>query len=144
MKLLIINGPNLNKTGYREKTVYGARTLDEINSYVKERLEEEGISVEFFQSNSEGAIIDKIHSADAFGIVLNAGAYTHYSYAIRDALKCTQAKTVEVHMSNVHTREEFRNTSVLAANCVGVVCGFGAESYILAALALEKMYEEAK
>ncbi len=143
MKLLILNGPNLNMTGKREP-VYGTKTLAEINAGLESRLKKEGIRTEFFQSNSEGAIIDKIHATDADGIVLNAGAYTHYSYAIRDALGCTKAKTVEVHMTNVHAREEFRHTSVLAAKCVGVVCGFGAESYYLAAMALKSVLSGAE
>ena len=140
MKLLVLNGPNLNKTGERE-AIYGAKTLAEINADLSAYAKARDIELEFFQSNIEGELIDKIHTTDAYGIVMNAGAFTHYSYAIRDALHATSAKTVEVHMTNVHAREEFRHASVLAANCVGVICGFGATSYILAIEALKRMYD---
>lgn len=140
MKLLVLNGPNLNKIGARE-AVYGAKTLTQINAELSAYAKERNIELEFFQSNTEGELIDKIHDTDAYGIVMNAGAYTHYSYAIRDALHATQAKTVEVHMTNVHAREEFRHTSVLAANCIGVICGFGETSYILAIEALKRLYD---
>ena len=135
MKILVINGPNLNMLGVREPDVYGTETLARINeklaSYVGDRA-----TLEFFQSNSEGGIIDKIHSSDADGIVLNAGAYTHYSYAIHDAIKSISAPVVEVHLSNIYKREEYRHKSVIAAACAGSVCGFGADSYVLAAEAL--------
>ncbi len=130
MKLLFINGVNLNMTGIREKNVYGEQTLDEINAEIAEHFK--GDECEFFQSNVEGEICTAIQSADCDGIVLNAGAFTHYSYAIRDAIASVKVPVVEVHMSNVHAREEFRNKSVISEVCRGVICGFGKNSYILA------------
>ena len=133
MKLLFINGVNLNMTGVREKSVYGTQTLDEINGDIAAHFK--GDECEFFQSNSEGDICTKIHFAQNGGydgIVLNAGAFTHYSYAIRDAIACISVPVIEVHMSNVHSREPFRRTSVISEVCKGVICGFGKNSYILA------------
>ena len=133
MKLLFINGVNLTMTGVREKSVYGTQTLDEINGDIAAHFK--GDECEFFQSNSEGDICTKIHSAQNGGydgIVLNAGAFTHYSYAIRDAIACISVPVIEVHMSNVHSREPFRRTSVISEVCKGVICGFGKNSYILA------------
>ncbi len=134
MKLLFINGVNLNMTGIREKGIYGAQTLDEINAEIAARLT--GDECVFYQSNCEGEICTSIHNAQqegVDGIILNAGAFTHYSYAIRDAIASVTVPVVEVHMSNVHSREEFRHKSVLAEVCRGVVCGFGKNSYVLAA-----------
>ncbi len=131
MKLLFINGVNLNMTGVREKGVYGTATLDEINKQIAAHLKND--KCEFYQSNSEGEICSKLQQADCDGIILNAGAYTHYSYAIRDAIAAINIPVVEVHMSNVHSREEFRHKSVLSEVCRGVICGFGKNSYILAA-----------
>lgn len=133
MKFLFINGVNLNMTGKREKDVYGTQTLDEINAEIAAYFK--GDKCEFFQSNSEGEICSKIHSAQNGydGVILNAGAFTHYSYAIRDAIASITVPVVEVHMSNVHSREEFRKNSVLSEVCRGVVLGFGKNSYILAA-----------
>ncbi len=130
MKLLFINGVNLNMTGEREKNVYGGQTLAEINEEIKKHFPDD--ECEFFQSNIEGEICGKIQSAKCDGIILNAGAYTHYSIAIRDAISSVKTPVVEVHMSNVHAREEFRHTSVLSAVCKGVILGFGKNSYILA------------
>lgn len=130
MKLLFINGVNLNMTGEREKSVYGGQTLAEINEEIKKHFPDD--ECEFFQSNIEGEICGKIQSAKCDGIILNAGAYTHYSIAIRDAISSVKTPVVEVHMSNVHAREEFRHTSVLSAVCKGVILGFGKNSYILA------------
>lgn len=133
MKLLFINGVNLNMTGLREKDVYGTQTLDEINAQIKAHFK--GDSCTFFQSNSEGEICTRLHTASAEGfdgIILNAGAFTHYSYAIRDAIAAISTPVVEVHMSNVHAREEFRSKSVISEVCRGVVAGFGKNSYILA------------
>ena len=133
MKLLFINGVNLNMTGVREKSVYGTQTLDEINGDIAAHFK--GDECEFFQSNSEGDICTKIHSAQNGGydgIVLNAGAFTHYSYAIRDAIACISVPVIEVHMSNVHSREPFRRTSVISEVCKGVICGFGKNSYLRA------------
>ena len=130
MKLLFINGVNLNMTGVREKDVYGAQTLEEINKEISSHFK--GDDCEFFQSNSEGELCAKIQSAHCDGIILNAGAYTHYSYALRDAIAGTSVPVIEVHMSNVHAREPFRRVSVISEVCKGVVCGFGKNSYILA------------
>ena len=133
MKLLFINGVNLNMTGVREKGVYGTQTLDEINKEIAAHFK--GDKCEFYQSNIEGEICTKIHSTQNGGydgIILNAGAFTHYSYAIRDAIASVSTPVIEVHMSNVHSREEFRHNSVISAVCKGVVCGFGKNSYILA------------
>ena len=131
MKLLFINGVNLNMTGARERNVYGAQTLDEINYEIVRHFRDD--ECEFYQSNNEGDICTAIQCAEDFdGIILNAGAFTHYSYAIRDAIASIKTPVVEVHMSNVHAREEFRKNSVLAEVCKGVICGFGKNSYILA------------
>ncbi len=132
MKFLFINGVNLNMTGVREKGIYGTQTLDEINLEISKHFKND--ICEFYQSNSEGDICTAIQEASGFdGIILNAGAYTHYSYAIRDAIASVSVPVVEVHMSNVHAREEFRHKSVLSEVCKGVICGFGMNSYILAA-----------
>ena len=136
MKLLFINGVNLNLTGQREKDVYGTLTLDEINAKIAAYCEKNGDSAEFFQTNFEGEICARLH--DAFltkaydAIVLNAGAFTHYSYAIRDAIASIDVPVAEVHMSNVHAREEFRKNSVISEVCAGTVFGFGAGSYVAA------------
>lgn len=132
MKLLFINGVNLNLTGMREKDVYGAQPLDLINAEIKVHFRED--VCDFYQSNIEGEICTAIQLAEGKydGIVLNAGAYTHYSYAIRDAIASITVPVVEVHMSNVHAREEFRHKSVISEVCRGVICGFGKNSYILA------------
>lgn len=130
MKLLFINGVNLNMTGVREKGVYGSQTLDEINAEIAAALK--GAECEFYQSNIEGEICSKLHSAKCDGIVLNAGAFTHYSYAIRDAIASINIPVVEVHMSNVFKREPFRHNSVISEVCAGTVVGFGKNSYILA------------
>lgn len=134
MNFLFINGVNLNMTGLREKEVYGEQTLDDINQEIAKYLEFDTCA--FVQSNSEGDICDQLHGAadEGFdGIILNAGAYSHYSYAIRDAIAAISVPVVEVHMSNVFAREEFRHKSVLSEVCKGVICGFGKASYILAA-----------
>ena len=143
-KVLVLNGPNLNLTGMREPAHYGSATLDEINSALSEAAASLGIDTVFFQSNHEGDIIDYIHSAiDNFdGIILNAGAFTHYSYAIRDAIAAVNVPTVEVHMSNIHAREEFRHTSVIAPVCIGSIAGFGSFSYHLALAALIERFKK--
>lgn len=130
MKFLFINGVNLNMTGKRQKDVYGAQTLDEINAEIAAHFIND--ECEFYQSNIEGEICTKLHTADCDGIILNAGAFTHYSYAIRDAIASIEIPVIEVHMSNVHSREEFRHNSVISSVCKGVVTGFGKNSYILA------------
>lgn len=131
MKFLFINGVNLNMTGKRQNEVYGTQTLDEINAEIAAHFI--GDECEFYQSNIEGEICTKLQTADCDGIILNAGAFTHYSYAIRDAIVSISIPVIEVHMSNVHSREEFRHTSVISAVCKGIVTGFGKNSYILAA-----------
>ncbi len=138
MKIFVINGPNLDMLGKREPEIYGADTLESINAGLAEYCTGIGVEPSFFQSNSEGALIDFIHSARgaADGIVLNAGAYTHYSIAIRDAISAAEVPCVEVHLSNVHKREEFRHKSVISAVCTGVICGFGKDVYRLAISAL--------
>ena len=144
MKILVINGPNLNLLGVREPEIYGSRTLDDINKDIAARAKEIGVDCEFFQSNSEGDLITAVHSVlgnDFAGCVINAGAYTHYSYALRDAISSVNKPFIEVHMSNVHSREEFRHTSVISAVCKGVIAGFGENSYHLAVRAIKNMVE---
>ncbi len=141
MKFLVINGVNLNLTGKREKGVYGSASLDEINDKIAAYCAANGDSVDFYQSNIEGELVDKLHEAflnKAYdGILLNAGAFTHYSYALRDAIASIDIPVAEVHMSNVHAREAFRHNSVLSEVCKGVVCGFGHGSYIAAIVGLK-------
>lgn len=143
MKFLVINGVNLNLTGVREKEIYGTKTLDEINAEIAAVAYENGDEIEFFQSNYEGAIVEKIHEAflekTCDAILLNAGAYTHYSYAIRDAVAAVSIPVYEVHMSDIHAREDFRKTSVLSEVCVGTVCGLGVGSYLTAMANLKGM-----
>ncbi len=133
-KVLVINGPNLNLLGVREKGVYGSETLLDIAKSVNITSEQLGLETDFIQSNHEGEIIDRLHAARGVYdcIVINAGAYTHYSIAIRDAIKAIELPTIEIHLSNIHSREEFRHTSVIAPVCAGQICGFGKMSYILA------------
>ena len=140
-KILVLSGPNLDMLGRREPGVYGSQTLAQIEQAVAAHAAQLGVDVAFYQSNSEGALIDQLHRlAEEFdGCIFNAGAYTHYSYAIRDAISCTDKPVVEVHLSNVHRREEFRHTSVISAVCAGVIAGFGADSYLLALDALARM-----
>jgi 3-dehydroquinate dehydratase-2 len=132
MKLIVINGPNLNMLGRRESGHYGTATLEEINSMLVSKTAGR-TEIEFFQSNCEGAIVDKIQQAEADGIIINAGAYTHTSIAIRDALLSVKIPFVEVHLSNVYAREDFRHKSYLSDIARGVVAGFGAKSYMMAA-----------
>lgn len=137
-KYLVINGVNLNMLGVREPEIYGKSTLADLEKYISDFAAEKGFEVEFFQSNCEGAICETIHKAygNTDGIVINPGAFTHYSYAIRDAAASVGIPTAEVHISNIHRREEFRHTSVIAPECVGQICGFGFKGYILALEAL--------
>ncbi len=134
MKFLILNGVNLNLTGRREPDVYGARTLEAINREIAAFAKSRGCEVAFYQSNIEGELCAAIQSAEGIfdGIILNAGAYTHYSIALRDAISAVTVPVVEVHMSNVQAREEFRKNSVLTGVCRGEILGFGKNSYILA------------
>jgi 3-dehydroquinate dehydratase-2 len=136
VKILVINGPNLNLLGTRKPEVYGGRSLEEINKYIEDYFKNTKIS--FFQSNHEGAIIDAIQQAPQKyeGVVINAGAFSHYSYAIRDAIEAISIPVVEVHLSNIANREEFRKTSVIAPVCRGSISGFGRYSYVLAIRAL--------
>lgn len=136
MKIQIINGPNLNLLGAREPEIYGNHTFGDFLRRLQ--ADNPGIEISYFQSNVEGEIIDKIQEAgfDSDGIILNAGGYTHTSVAIRDAIKAVPAPVVEVHISNVHAREEFRHRSMLSAVCFGVIAGFGTDSYRLALQAI--------
>lgn len=132
--ILVINGPNLNRLGLREPGVYGSKTLDDLQFELETLASALSLDVSFKQSNSEGEIIDWIHEASNLhqGIILNAGAYTHYSYAIRDAIASVDVPVIEVHLSNVHAREDFRRESVIAPVTIGQISGFGFESYKLA------------
>lgn len=136
--ILIINGPNLDMLGVREPQTYGVMTLEEICGRIREEARQLGVTTEFFQSNCEGEIIDAIHAAQGKndGIILNAGAYTHYSIAIRDAIASVSVPCVEVHLSNIAAREEFRHRSVIGPVCTGSIAGFGCASYLLALRAL--------
>ena len=137
--LLVINGPNLNLLGEREPGTYGSDSYESICTEIKAKASELGFDdCEVFQSNHEGEIIDKIHAArlDKCGIILNAGAYTHYSYAIRDAIAAVKIPVIEVHISNITSREEFRHNSVIAPVCSGSLFGFGKDGYLLAVHAL--------
>lgn len=138
MKILIINGPNINLTGMREKGIYGNETYSDICEYLCDYSKSKDVVADIVQSNHEGEIIDKIHSTlNVYdGIVINAGAYTHYSYAIRDAIAAVNIPCVEVHFSNIHGRDEFRTKSVIAPVCKGQIAGFGKYSYCLAIDAL--------
>ena len=141
-KILVILGPNLNMVGIREKGVYGDESFESINDDMRRYAAEKGIELDVFQSNSEGALIDKIHDTlgKYDGAVINAGAYTHYSYALRDAIASVKSVPfVEVHMSNIHAREEFRHTSVIAPVCRGQIAGFGKNVYFLGIDALMLM-----
>lgn len=132
--ILVLHGPNLNLLGIREPAVYGSITIDEINAELSRRAAAAGVSLVSFQSNHEGVLVDRIHQArgNFDGIILNAGALTHYSFALRDAISSIGIPTVEVHLSNIHAREEFRHRSVIAPVVVGQISGFGPSSYVLA------------
>lgn len=134
MKILVINGPNLNLLGMREKNIYGEKTLEEINKMIYKKSLEYGFEVDFFQSNIEGEIIDKIQKSfkkvDYF--IMNLGAYTHYSIGIRDTILGISGKVIEVHLSNIYSREEFRHKSVIADIAIGQITGFGYNGYLMA------------
>lgn len=140
--ILVVNGPNLNLLGTREPAVYGSATLDDVMAEVASHARSRGADLRHFQSNVEGELVDAIQRANsegpdrADGIALNAGGFTHYSIALRDAIAAVDVPVVETHLSNVHAREDFRHTSAIAAVCVGVICGFGPTSYKLAVDAL--------
>lgn len=133
-KVLVLNGINLNMFGKRDPKQYGTTTLAEIDTMLKELAKELGVEVESFQTNCEGQMVERIHQAyhdKVDAVVINAGAWTHYSYGLRDALAILTGPVIEVHMSNVHAREEFRHYSVFGQIAKGQICGFGAESYLL-------------
>ncbi|WBY63384.1 MAG: 3-dehydroquinate dehydratase [Thermocaproicibacter melissae] len=140
-KILLLLGPNLNMVGIREKGIYGDESADSINLQVKEYAKQIGFECEIYQSNHEGDLIDRIHEARGKydGVIINAGALTHYSYALRDAIASVCIPFVEVHMSNIYAREEFRHKSVIAPVCVGQITGFGKYSYLLALSALKNL-----
>ena len=133
IKIITVHGPNLNLLGKREKSIYGEKSLEDINNQIMQLAEELGIYVETFQSNHEGSIIDKIHSSinEFDGILINPGGYTHTSVAIRDAIKAVQLPAIEVHLSNIHARENFRHNSYISPVCIGQICGLGVDSYLL-------------
>lgn len=140
-KILVLWGPNLNLVGIREKGIYGTETAESIYRDIISRASDDGFDCDIFQSNHEGDLIDKVHeSREKYdGVIINAGALTHYSYALRDAIASVSVPFVEVHMSNIHSREEFRHKSVVAPVCRGQICGFGKNSYLLAIKALKDM-----
>ena len=140
-KILIMHGPNLNLLGEREPGIYGDTNFETLNQHLVSYAEELGMKAEIFQSNHEGALIDKLHGArkEFDGVVLNAGAYTHYSYAISDAIKAIKIPVIEVHISNIFARDAFRSKSVIAPVCAGSISGFGLLSYDLAVKALAEM-----
>lgn len=138
MKIHIVNGPNLNRLGTREPSIYGSQTMEQCLEALRQKYAD-AVTLEYYQSNVEGFLIDALQAADEAGcdgIVLNAGAYTHTSIALRDCIKSLSVPVIEVHLSNVHAREEFRHTSMLSAVCKGVIAGFGMDSYRLAVEAL--------
>ena len=140
MKILVINGPNLNLTGRRQPEIYGSRTMDDIIASL--RAAYDGVTIDYYQSNYEGSLIDRLHEAgfggEYAGIVLNAGAYTHTSLAIADAIAAIETPVVEIHLSNTAAREEIRHRSLIAPVCLGTIAGFGERSYHLAVAALLK------
>jgi 3-dehydroquinate dehydratase II len=144
IKILLIHGPNLNLLGKREPKHYGTSSLDEINVRMQRLAEDKGIELRIVQSNSEGALIDAIQDAGdwAAGIVINPGGYTHYSYAIRDALAAVNLPTIEVHLSNIHAREEFRQHSVISAVALGCISGLGWRSYLYGLEALIEILKD--
>lgn len=136
--IAVIHGPNLNMLGKREVGIYGGKTMEDINAAVSTEAEKLSVTVEFYQSNTEGELVTFIQRCRGRvqGILLNAGAYTHYSVALRDAISAAQVPTVEAHISNIYKRETFRHISVIAPVCIGQICGFGAFSYIVGLRAL--------
>ena len=137
MKILIINGPNMQLLGKREPDIYGSDSLDDLESKIRGIAEKSEIEVEFFQSNHEGDIVDKLGEAEQNAVIINPAAYTHTSVAIRDAIKAINLPVVEVHLSNISEREDFRHTSLTAPVCMGQICGFGLKGYEMAFDALK-------
>ena len=137
MRILVLHGPNLNQLGRREPTIYGTLTLQEINRRIEEKAASLGVAAQCLQFSHEGDLVDAIHQAQetADYIIINAAAYTHYSIALRDALASVSVPAIEVHLSNIHRREEFRQKSLIAPVCQGQICGFGPDSYLLAVMA---------
>jgi len=134
-KILVLHGPNLNLLGRREPQIYGSQTLVDINGLLLERAQQAGLIIDFKQSNHEGVLVDAVQAAGEEGynfIIINAAAFTHYSIALRDALAAIEVPAIEVHLSNIHKREEFRHHSVIAPVVMGQICGFGADSYMAA------------
>ncbi|WP_346354178.1 type II 3-dehydroquinate dehydratase [Azotosporobacter soli] len=146
IRLLVIHGPNLNMLGRREPAIYGSATLDDINQRIKEAAAQRGLQVDCLQSNLEGEIVSAIQQAHPsyHGIIINAAAYTHYSIAIRDALASVPLPAIEIHLSNIYKREEFRHHSVISSVVAGQICGFGGDGYLLALEAMVRLLEQEK
>ena len=144
MKIVVIQGPNLNMLGVREQNIYGPMKLEQIHAQMKEFADQNGVEIEFFQSNLEGEIVDKVQECygDAEGIIINSAAYTHTSIAIRDAISAVSIPTIEVHISNVHRREEFRQKNLIAPVCASSIVGFGAFGYHLAMMGILQIMNE--
>ncbi len=146
MKIVVVQGPNLNMLGVREQQIYGPMKLEQIHAQMKDFAEQNGIEIEFFQSNLEGEIVDRIQECygDAHGIIINPAAYTHTSIAIRDAISAVALPTIEVHISNIHRREEFRKTNMIAPVCASSIVGFGPFGYHLAMVGILQIFNELK
>ena len=146
MKITVIQGPNLNMLGVRETNIYGPMKLEDIHTQMKAVADQNGFEIEFFQSNLEGEIVDKIQEClgDSDGIIINPAAYTHTSIAIRDAISAVQIPTIEVHISNINAREEFRKKSLISDVCAGTIAGFGPFSYHLGMIAMIQILNEIK
>jgi 3-dehydroquinate dehydratase-2 len=145
MNVLILNGPNINLLGERETEVYGNTSYDQINQLIREKAENLGLDVDFKQSNHEGELIDVVQNSKNYDwIIFNPGAFTHYSIALRDAIAGTSTRVIEVHISNIYSREEFRATSVIAPVCAGQISGFGANSYMLALNAVASNHQKSE
>ena len=144
MKIVVIQGPNLNMLGIREKHIYGPMKLEQIHEQMKKFATDNGLEIEFFQSNLEGEIVDRIQEClgDADGIIINPAAYSHTSIAIRDAISAVQLPVIEVHITNIHAREEFRRHSITAEVCAGVIAGVGPFGYHLAMVAMTQIFNE--
>lgn len=140
MNILVLHGPNLNMLGKREPDVYGGTTFDELNKLIQEHAEEKGMTVDIMQSNHEGDLIELIHDSGKYDyIIFNPGAFTHYSIAIRDAVSAIKVPVIEVHISNIYGREDFRHKSVISPVSLGQISGFGVESYLLALEAISQL-----